>query len=106
MFHERLAALRKAKGISQPELAEIAGVSVDTERRWEWGKQEPRLGELVLLAKALEVTLEELATGHKPEAGPISIKNGDFQMDIPATPEGFLFAEAKFKELLDRNYPV
>lgn len=97
-FSERLTALRREKGLSQPELAERVEVSKDTYRRWEWDKQEPRLGELLRLAEALNVTVEELATGQKPEAGAISIRRGDIQLDIPATPEGFAFAERKLSE--------
>lgn len=102
-FSERLNMLRKAAGITQPDLAEMCEVSPDTLRRWEWGKQEPRLGELLLLAKALGVDIGELVTGQKP--GAISIKSGDVQMDIPSTPEGYLFAEAKFRELTSSPSP-
>lgn len=102
-FNDRLAALRRERGISQPELAEAAEVSADTYRRWEWGKQEPRLGELLKLSQALGVSVEELATGQKPESGAISIRRGDIELNIPATPEGFSFVEAKLKEFSAGN---
>lgn len=97
-FRDRLIAARKMAGLSQPGLAEAVGVSADTLRRWEWGKGEPRLGEVVRLAEALGVSVEELATGRRPEAGQISIQRGDVRLDVPATPEGFAFVEGKMRE--------
>ena len=96
-FKDRIIAARRAAGLSQPDLAEAVGVSPDTVRRWEWGKQEPRLGELLRLAEALGSSVEELATGQKA-AGVISIQRGDMRLDIPATPEGYAFVEGKLKE--------
>lgn len=96
-FKERLANRRKARGMSQPELAEAVGVSADTLRRWEWGKQLPRLDELVKLAESLEVSVGELATNEKA-SGAIVIQRGDMRLEIPATPEGFAFLEGKMRE--------
>lgn len=96
-FRDRLIGARKMAGFSQPGLAEAVGVSADTLRRWEWGKGEPRLGELVRLAGALGVSVEELATGQKA-GGQISIRRGDISLDIPATPEGFAFVEGKLRD--------
>lgn len=96
-FKARLANWRKARGMSQPELAEAVGVSADTLRRWEWGKQLPRLDELVKLAESLEVSVGELATNEKA-SGAIVIQRGDLRLEVPATPEGFAFLEGKMRE--------
>lgn len=96
-FKERLIKWRKVRGMSQPELAEAVGVSADTLRRWEWGKQVPRLDELVRLADILNISVGELAANEKPN-GMITIQRGDVRLDIPATPEGFAFVEGKLKE--------
>lgn len=52
--------LRRGKGMTQQSLAVHVSVSVDTVRRWEWGKLQPRADQLVRLAKALGTTTEEL----------------------------------------------
>ena len=60
-FAERLVVLRKRAGFKQEDLASEVGVSIDTIRRWEGEKQEPRLGELIRIADALGVRINELA---------------------------------------------
>lgn len=54
-YLERLAVLRKQKGLTQSALAEIIGVEQPTIQRWEKGKREPELGQLIALARALNV---------------------------------------------------
>ncbi|MBQ7262853.1 MAG: helix-turn-helix transcriptional regulator, partial [Synergistaceae bacterium] len=56
-FKDRLGALRRARHISQGDLADAVEVSIDSLRRWEGGKQLPRLDELVRLATALGLTV-------------------------------------------------
>lgn len=93
-FSERLMDMRKERGYTQYSLAEAVGVSVDSIRRWENGKQEPRLGELKMLARALGVSVGVLVG----EEERIVIQRGNVRLDIPATPEGFAFVEGKLKE--------
>lgn len=101
-FCERLARLRKDRDISQPDLAESVGVSPDTYRRWEWGKQEPRRDELLRLAKALGVSFGELATG-ETASDVIRLQVGEMHLEIPATREGFAFLEGKLKEMTEKS---
>lgn len=54
-YLERLAVLRKQKGLTQAALAEIVGVEQPTIQRWEKGKREPELGQLLALARALDI---------------------------------------------------
>ena len=54
-YLDRLASLRKAKGFTQATLAERMGVEQPTIQRWEKGKREPNLGQLVELASVLGV---------------------------------------------------
>jgi len=58
---ERLQQLRHAKGLTQPQLAEAVGVPVGTLRNWEQGRVLPQFSAAYQLAKALGVTLDELA---------------------------------------------
>lgn len=51
----RLAQIRKEKGFTQASLAERLGVEQPTVQRWETGKREPDLDQLVALAEALDV---------------------------------------------------
>jgi len=57
---EKIKALRKAKGWTQIELAEKAGISPITLCRLEYGKHKANLSTLTVLAKALKVKLQEL----------------------------------------------
>lgn len=54
-YLERMAALRKKRGFTQASLAERMGVEQPTIQRWETGKREPDLGQLLALAEALDV---------------------------------------------------
>lgn len=60
-----IAAQRKAKGMTQKELAEKLHVSDKTVSRWERGESEPELSVLPVLTELLDVTLEELIAGEK-----------------------------------------
>lgn len=56
-FALKLRALRHEKGMSQPELAEAAGLAVSTVRQFEYGRREPTYETLVKLAQGLGVSL-------------------------------------------------
>jgi transcriptional regulator with XRE-family HTH domain len=56
----RLLALREARDLSRQQLAERAGLSREYVRKLEAGRQDPTLGTLTALAKALKVSLAEL----------------------------------------------
>ena len=71
LFGERLAALRKEKGMTQAQLAEILNVSNKTISRWETAEGYPEITLLVPLAKALGVTVDDLLAEEKAETGSI-----------------------------------
>jgi transcriptional regulator with XRE-family HTH domain len=54
-YLDRLAELRKRKGLTQGQLAEIVGVEQPTIQRWEKGKREPSFNQLFSIAAALDV---------------------------------------------------
>ncbi|MCF0065130.1 helix-turn-helix domain-containing protein [Dyadobacter chenwenxiniae] len=58
---EQIRSLRKSKGLSQEALAEIAGINLRTLQRIETGSAIPRGETLRLLARALDVSLQELS---------------------------------------------
>jgi len=59
-FGERLRAFRSAVGISQLRLALNIGVDYARVQHWENGQRRPAEHELEKLAKALELTVQEL----------------------------------------------
>lgn len=62
----RIAALRKARGMTQKELAESLHISDKSVSRWERGETAPDLSLLPALAEQLGVSLDELLSGRKP----------------------------------------
>ena len=61
---DKIRLLRKSKGLSQEMLAENAGINLRTLQRIEKGNTIPRGETLRLIAKALEVPVEDLLEGH------------------------------------------
>ena len=59
-FSERLAVLRKERGLSQEMLAERIGVSRQAVSKWEVGEATPDLNKLLSLADVFEVSLDDL----------------------------------------------
>lgn len=57
---EKIKALRKQSGLSQVELAEKAGIAVNSLRLYEAGKREPKIDAVTRLAGALGVSKQEL----------------------------------------------
>jgi transcriptional regulator with XRE-family HTH domain len=62
-YLEQLKALRKKRGLSQADLAELIGVEQPTIQRWESGKRMPDLESLQSLARTLGVTAGTLLDG-------------------------------------------
>ncbi len=59
-FIRRLKALRRKQGLTQTALAKKAGISREFLARLEIGQQDPTLGTMTKLAKALKVPVVEL----------------------------------------------
>jgi transcriptional regulator with XRE-family HTH domain len=66
MLGERIAALRRARGLSQAELAVKLKISASAMGMYEQGRREPSAQMLVLLARELEVSTDFLLTGASP----------------------------------------
>lgn len=78
-FQERLYSLRRARGLSQEELAHIVGVSRQAVQKWEAGTSRPDLDNLTALARCFDVSLDYLILGQEPtvpgsaaDEGPVS----------------------------------
>jgi len=72
---QRIAAARKAKGLTQRQLADAINSSDKAISRWERGESEPDLQSLVLLANYLEVSTDQLLTGSQEKTIPCEQSN-------------------------------
>lgn len=68
-FPARLIQLRKARGLTQQDLSDVAQLHVNQIRRYEAGTAQPTLEALIRLAKALHTHLDDLVFG-EGERGP------------------------------------
>jgi transcriptional regulator with XRE-family HTH domain len=68
-FHERLASLRKERGLTQQALAELVSMHISQIRRYESGQSQPTLEAIRKLAVALSVSADMLLF-EKDERGP------------------------------------
>jgi transcriptional regulator with XRE-family HTH domain len=62
-FGKRVAEVRKSRGITQQQLAELTGMSVVAIAYIETGKRWARLGTLSKIAKHLNVNIHDLFSG-------------------------------------------
>ena len=62
-YLDKLSEIRKRRGLTQGQLAELVDVEQPTVQRWEQGKREPDIGKLHDLTRVLGVTVGELLGG-------------------------------------------
>ena len=62
-FNERLRTIRKEKGLTQAELAEKAGIAVNSVRLYESGKVIPKLDTIARIARAMGLTASDFVGG-------------------------------------------
>lgn len=62
---DRIQYLRKAKGISQEELAEKVGVSRQAVSKWESEQSMPDLEKIIAMSDFFEVTTDYLLKGRR-----------------------------------------
>ena len=65
----RVREIRARRGLTQAQVAESAGLAVETISRLERGRQAPRIDRLVAVAAALDATVGEIADGAVPKRG-------------------------------------
>ena len=64
-FNQKLQELRKQKGLTQEELAEILYVSRTAVSKWEMGRGYPNIESLKAIATFFGVTVDELLSGNE-----------------------------------------
>lgn len=91
-FAETLTRLRREKGLSQEQLADLTDVSRQAVGKWEAGQSMPDLPRLIALADLFGVTLDALV---RPNAAPAAAERADGAPSMP----GAVRAEARGKTL-------
>lgn len=80
-FNERLRAIRKEKGLTQAELAEKAGIAVNSVRLYEAGARLPKLDTIARIAVAMGLTANDLMAGQWGKFDGIFLSDEEFQQD-------------------------
>ena len=70
-FSERLVVLRKARGLSQSQVAKEVNVAPRAYQNYEYDEAEPRLSTLIRLADFYQVALDDLVGREAPGAVPL-----------------------------------
>jgi transcriptional regulator with XRE-family HTH domain len=70
MFGSKLRELRESKGLSQPQLARLSGLSQVGISHWERGERSPNWDAVLALCKALGVPCTVFAEAEESEAKP------------------------------------
>lgn len=99
----KILRLRKEKGITQEQLGNMIGISAGAVSKWETGNSKPDIDLLAPLARAFNVSLNELLS-FKEELSENEIKEIHKELTEIFLHKGFTEGEAKCKEYLDK-YP-
>jgi transcriptional regulator with XRE-family HTH domain len=94
-FSEKLQRLRKEKGLSQEQLAELIDVSRQSVSKWESGQTYPEINKLIILSDLFKITLDDLVkdknTGFTEiKEDEIDEEDGDDDIDSSLMVGGFL----------------
>ena len=97
----RIAAQRRAVGLTQEQLAERAGVNVKTVQGVEQGRTEPELRTVTRLAKALGTSIENLVPHTAPSVETVMRR---IEADLRGLPQPLLeHVAAVIRALAKRN---
>lgn len=77
-----IADTRKAKNLTQRQLADALSISDKTVSKWETGKGLPDVSLMLPLCRALEITVNDLLTGEKVSASDYQTKAEENMMDL------------------------
>lgn len=113
--------LRNAKGLTQEQLSDLVGISLQTVRRWEWGESAPNTKVLPRLAEVLDTTPDKLLYDDTPDpvaAQPITKptikatdsaliyeRNGE-RLELPPTAESYAIFREIAHRIAARESPV
>ena len=99
-FQENLIRARKARGMTQEELAARLSISRQAVSKWETDASIPELDKLLRLAELFGVTLDELVKGEsaQPEAA-----RGEVPDKESGAPASRLLCAARYPQRLSRG---
>ena len=85
---ENIRALRKARGFTQEQLADMLGISFQAVSKWENNANTPDISLLPMIAKALGTSIDQLFSENNPGSRegaeiPASQKNVSFSIAFP-----------------------
>jgi len=69
-IEERIQELRKNKGLSQEQLADVLGVSRQAVSKWESGQSLPEIEKLIAMSALFEATIDYILKGETPPVQP------------------------------------
>lgn len=78
-FYDKLIQLRREKGFSQEQLADLLNVSRQSVSKWEAGQSMPELNKLIAIADMFQITLDQLIREE------IDLNSSSLGVDIPVT---------------------
>ncbi len=105
MFSDRIARLRKEKGLNQKQLAEKLKVSVDSVRRWEQGKRSPDVEMLRNIARVLNTTVSYIS-GEIDDASPMQTTPPVVSISSGNETSGSSLEDVSFVERLVKSIPM
>lgn len=82
MISQNIQTLRRTHGLTQEQLAEKVGVSRQTVAKWESGESVPDLANGDALARALNVTLDDLANYEPSDLGEVPPPRGKHMFGV------------------------
>ncbi len=95
-FGDRVAAARRAMGLTQAQLSQKLGIKLKTLHAWEEDVSEPRANKLQMLAGVLNISIIWLLTGLGEEVGdpwreeePPKVETGEIMVEFRAIREGY-----------------
>lgn len=83
MLSRRITALRRGKGISQSQLAQMLHISPSTVGMYEQGRRMPNIDVLVAMSKVFCVSLDYLITGSDYLYSDAAAKQAEIAKDCP-----------------------
>ena len=88
---DRLMELRKAKHLSQEEVAEKINVSRQTISKWETNQSTPDFDKIIPLCELFEISTEELITGNKIEKEVVYLEKEDEDIHKEKRTKGLVY---------------
>ena len=76
-LNERIKQLRKEKGLTQSQLADLLGVTDKAVSKWEVGETNPDISLLPKISEIFNVTLDYLLVGKKEENLSLACSKGE-----------------------------